>query len=763
MDGAVPDGGKGPPIAPEYDNTPEKVQIDGIRDENGEPTAEQDQAMDDIIEQSPDPSGVSIMTNSSLNGSFCADFQRIRDERDRLQRERDCAVERHQQQMICNAQLQQQNQTLIERVNSLLEKMEEMNRNLTNSKAPATEQNPVPSANKPNDTNALPAPSGPCPKRGNCDLVDDDVIGGGNRRTNEFKRRRIVPKRKIVIASNALYANINASPHLQKHFSEVVRLGKDGNNNALRIERGDVSGIMAGVKTLDDTTVNDAADRANNNENYCFNDIDTENRMDTNFSFEPPHSSTALKSIAIKPIDFNGTFPSPYFGFGNVNGADGVAQNLASATGNAQNGEAAILGSRLNGKTWAQLVGQPAASVSDATTKTVRPSPIQLARSHRGEYERILNGLRAHVGDQNFQWHEMTAGGTPRILAANMDAKCKIMTWLEANQSQFNSYAESALKRRAFLVRGMAEENEDNNKRALTEALRAAGIGGNIVINPFVTGYMRLNPDARHARLYQVIVDHDIDEKLLSGITLVGQFRVRFEKMRSSKVTQCHRCQRLGHTATHCAYNYRCVQCVSLHSPGACPRLANRLLPLECVNCLASKLEHIGHTANDLKHCQYFINRTDKINRKNAGHTQAQPKNPTSQTQVPAVLALPGPSAATKPSKPRGTRSDATATPAGSGTIIEKVMANDGSGRSSRKRRGVNAKVSTLPPAAAAGSSNGITKIVPSTSKAGTNGPISSDGHTNSCGAPNNDNCEDIGSLIQMLIVALNNFSPKCQ
>lgn len=90
----------------------------------------------------------------------------------------------------------------------------------------------------------------------------------------------------------------------------------------------------------------------------------------------------------------------------------------------------------------------------------------------------------------------MTAGGTSRILANSMEVKCKIMTWLEANHSQFNSYAESALKRRAFIVRGLTEENDDNNKQSMVNSLRNAGIIGDISVSAFVTGHMRRNPNS---------------------------------------------------------------------------------------------------------------------------------------------------------------------------------------------------------------------------------------------------------------------------
>lgn len=97
-----------------------------------------------------------------------------------------------------------------------------------------------------------------------------------------------------------------------------------------------------------------------------------------------------------------------------------------------------------------------------------------------------------------------------------------------------------------------------------------------------------------------------IDERLLLGIRVIGYCGVKVEAVKKSGVAQCHNCQRLHHTTGQCNFVYRCVQCVAVHSGGNGPRANNKALPIGCVNCFESKLDHSQHTANDLKNCNFF-------------------------------------------------------------------------------------------------------------------------------------------------------------
>lgn len=83
---------------------------------------------------------------------------------------------------------------------------------------------------------------------------------------------------------------------------------------------------------------------------------------------------------------------------------------------------------------------------------------------------------------------------------------------------------------------------------------------------------------------------------------------VIIEKYKRRYTIQCKNCQRLGHTAFNCCFEYRCVKCSGSHDPGMCPipkrpeedigKLPMGETLLKCALCGE------GHAAN-FKHCSY--------------------------------------------------------------------------------------------------------------------------------------------------------------
>lgn len=235
-----------------------------------------------------------------------------------------------------------------------------------------------------------------------------------------------------------------------------------------------------------------------------------------------------------------------------------------------------------------------------------KPSPIQLAALDKANYAIIINGLFEKFNGQGYRWHQLKSFSLPRILTDDLGVKGKIMAWLDEKQIEYNTFAERGQKRKAFLLRGLMHGDDTFNINSIGSALHEVGVTGNAAITRFLTGFMKRNPNDNAAPIYQITLDHDADDSNLLKIATINNFCVRFEKMKPSRVIQCHRCQRFSHTAASCSHKYRCVQCVHSHEPGSCPRLINKNLPLGCVNCADAELPHAGHTANDYHRCGFY-------------------------------------------------------------------------------------------------------------------------------------------------------------
>lgn len=258
-------------------------------------------------------------------------------------------------------------------------------------------------------------------------------------------------------------------------------------------------------------------------------------------------------------------------------------------------------------RSWANII------LNGQTNKTgPKPSPIQLAAMDKTKYTQIINGLFARFGGNGYRWLQLKSFSLPRILTDDLDTKSKIKAWLDANHIEYNTFAERGQKRKAYLLRGLMHGEDSVNLTSIDRALNDVGITGNATITRFLTGYMKRNPENKATPIYQITLDHDANDSNLLKIATINNFCVKIEKMKPSRIIQCHRCQRYSHTAAGCSHKYRCVQCIQAHEPGHCPRLVNKNLPLGCVNCAVAELSHAGHTANDFLHCAYF----NKINKK---------------------------------------------------------------------------------------------------------------------------------------------------
>lgn len=122
--------------------------------------------------------------------------------------------------------------------------------------------------------------------------------------------------------------------------------------------------------------------------------------------------------------------------------------------------------------------------------------------------------------------------------------------------------------------------------------------------------------------LFSIVVAPEVNDSNICNIKRVGSFHVVIEKMKRSAIIQCHCCQRYNHTAGQCNFKFRCVQCITDHAPGNCPRKQNPNLPLGCINCYAGGVaNHVGHTANNVNDCQFFKNIGNKQKSSTSGNS----------------------------------------------------------------------------------------------------------------------------------------------
>lgn len=233
-------------------------------------------------------------------------------------------------------------------------------------------------------------------------------------------------------------------------------------------------------------------------------------------------------------------------------------------------------------------------------------TPIQLEKLNAMDLGALGTQLTTVVGDADSLFvQRFSEGKHPRIYCKSDATKAIVVDHLKSAKIQFNSYNNDGSRRKAFIVRGLCYESQQEAVDAIEKAIAAVGVCDS-TISRFETAFMRHHPKTNRMPLYRVVVGSEVSDRLLVDICTIGIFGVRVEKMKKSAAIQCHNCQRFHHTTSQCHFNYRCVQCVTPHGFGECPRTNNKALPIGCVNCLDSKLNHAGHTANDHVNCSLF-------------------------------------------------------------------------------------------------------------------------------------------------------------
>lgn len=240
-----------------------------------------------------------------------------------------------------------------------------------------------------------------------------------------------------------------------------------------------------------------------------------------------------------------------------------------------------------------------------------KATPIQIKLYERDENDKIRIGLDNNFGGK-FTWKQLNPGYPARIYSKDEATKVEISEFLRDAGVEFSSFSSKKDRKRGYIIRGLADGNDTSTIEKINDALINHGVVGNFIVKRYVTGNMKRNPE-KSAVLFAVITEADAIDGNLCEIKQIGSFRVNVQKMKKSSVIQCRNCQRFNHTANQCSYAYRCVQCTGNHGPGVCPRKLNANLPVGCINCKAAKFNQFsGHTANNLRECQFYINQVVK-------------------------------------------------------------------------------------------------------------------------------------------------------
>lgn len=164
----------------------------------------------------------------------------------------------------------------------------------------------------------------------------------------------------------------------------------------------------------------------------------------------------------------------------------------------------------------AQNKNNVAQNKNDNNNNKVTPIQLDKADSHR--MGQLAANLTAIFRGNDIFLRQFGGGQNPRIFCATEAIKANVVQILTDNGFQFNSYNNSGTRRAAFIIRGLCYQSHQEAFSAIQHAIVALNIPGQIDIGLFRTPHRQYQPTKFDTPLYKVVVDGNIDERILLDV-----------------------------------------------------------------------------------------------------------------------------------------------------------------------------------------------------------------------------------------------------
>lgn len=257
-------------------------------------------------------------------------------------------------------------------------------------------------------------------------------------------------------------------------------------------------------------------------------------------------------------------------------------------------------------------------SASNTTTsvKLPRPPPIKVSELNVKAATEILEQSLGHT---NFSFHRASPTDTFIRTTCKADHKA-VLEVLRNSDINGHSFTPKDEKKTSILLRNVCSSyNAEDISIGIADYGLDVKVSG---IDPFATEHS--NRSNRNLNIWRVTLEPGSDVNALLAQKFINQLSgIRYERMRSNGITQCHNCQQFGHVASNCFRDFRCVKCHLTHAQGKCPtdiltdETTTRPTP-GCVNC-----GKIGHPAN-FRGCEVHQTLIKRLNAKKAEQRKAQ-------------------------------------------------------------------------------------------------------------------------------------------
>lgn len=235
------------------------------------------------------------------------------------------------------------------------------------------------------------------------------------------------------------------------------------------------------------------------------------------------------------------------------------------------------------------------------------------------------------------EFHVRNIGDIEHVInAALITDHENIKKLLQENEIPFYTYSPQTKKKKILVLKGLHSEYDTEE---ISNELKKLQLCDVTIEKVEKLIFNKNTPDKFH---YLVHLSPESKTQNLSNIKSLAHQRIRWEPFRKTKVFQCFKCQRVGHSSANCGLGFRCVKCTDNHEEGKCPRKKETSDPEskpKCVNC------NQDHAANYrgcayLKLAQQMINNSKaerRTTRPTTQHANHQRTTAATRTTVPTA------------------------------------------------------------------------------------------------------------------------------
>lgn len=199
----------------------------------------------------------------------------------------------------------------------------------------------------------------------------------------------------------------------------------------------------------------------------------------------------------------------------------------------------------------------------EQTSQNPKPPPINVFNC---EQKRLNSSLSKNNSKLNYNIKRINNGKA--AIHTNNSADHKgILTALVNNDINHFLYTRKEDKKLTWMIKGVSPEyTADEILQELTTiSPKDVQISK---VSKFTTRVAER--EGRQLPMYVVQTTPKSNTQSLLSIRSIFHQLISWDKLKRNETIQCHRCQRLGHAASNCKMNYRCVKCKIDHSQGNC-------------------------------------------------------------------------------------------------------------------------------------------------------------------------------------------------